>query len=71
MTPHKLTHVDINTETFPPQHGSSGETQMLQTAFSETVQDLIDLYLAKQDSIPAFLSSVTLQLLGSRTMCVD
>ncbi|XP_071106833.1 mitotic spindle assembly checkpoint protein MAD1-like [Haliotis cracherodii] len=52
-------------------HGSSGETQMLQTAFSETVQDLIDLYLAKQDSIPAFLSSVTLQLLGSRTMCVD
>ncbi|XP_067673796.1 mitotic spindle assembly checkpoint protein MAD1-like isoform X2 [Haliotis asinina] len=52
-------------------HSSSGETQMLQTTFSETVQDLIDLYLAKQDSIPAFLSSVTLQLFSCRTMCAD
>lgn len=50
------------------QQSSGGEIQLLGTQFSETLQDLIDLYLQRQDSIPAFLSSVTLDLFNKQTM---
>ncbi|XP_041363278.1 mitotic spindle assembly checkpoint protein MAD1-like isoform X2 [Gigantopelta aegis] len=50
------------------QQSPRGEIQMLQTDFSETVKDLIELYLSKQDCIPGFLSSVTLDLFGRQTM---
>lgn len=50
------------------QQSSGGEVQMLGTDFSNTLKDAIDLYLAKQDSIPAFLSSITLDLFSRQTM---
>ena len=41
---------------------------MLDTEFSRTVQDLIQMYLVQQDSIPAFLSGLTLELFSRQTM---
>ncbi|XP_060071718.1 mitotic spindle assembly checkpoint protein MAD1-like [Ylistrum balloti] len=52
------------------QQSSSGEVQMLGTDFSNTQEEAIELYLAKQDSIPAFLSSITLNLFSRQTMMV-
>uniref|UniRef100_F6TUT7 Mitotic spindle assembly checkpoint protein MAD1 n=2 Tax=Ornithorhynchus anatinus TaxID=9258 RepID=F6TUT7_ORNAN len=49
--------------------GSSGANmQLLETEFSRTVHELIDLHLLHQDSIPAFLSSVTLDLFSRQTV---
>uniref|UniRef100_A0A670JXJ9 Mitotic spindle assembly checkpoint protein MAD1 n=1 Tax=Podarcis muralis TaxID=64176 RepID=A0A670JXJ9_PODMU len=42
--------------------------QLLETEFSRTVQELIDLHLLQQDSIPAFLSAVTLDLFSRQTV---
>lgn len=42
--------------------------QLLETEFSQTVHDLIDLHLLQQDSIPAFLSAVTLELFSRQTV---
>ncbi|KAK6166145.1 hypothetical protein SNE40_022908 [Patella caerulea] len=50
------------------QQSSAGDIQLMDTEFSQTVQDLIDIYLVKQDSVPAFLSSVCLDLFGRQTM---
>ncbi|KAL5019316.1 hypothetical protein ScPMuIL_005038 [Solemya velum] len=50
------------------QQSSSGELQMLGTPFSEYVQELIDEYLEKMNSIPAFLSKVTLDLFARQTI---
>lgn len=50
------------------QQQSGGEINMLQTEFSRTVQELIEMYLVRQDSIPAFLSGLTLELLSRQTM---
>ncbi|XP_033747905.1 mitotic spindle assembly checkpoint protein MAD1-like [Pecten maximus] len=52
------------------QQSSSGEVQMLGTDFSNTLEEAIELYLAKQDSIPAFLSSITLNLFSRQTMMI-
>lgn len=41
---------------------------MLGTPFSEYVQELIDEYLEKMNSIPAFLSKVTLDLFARQTI---
>ncbi|XP_038619289.1 mitotic spindle assembly checkpoint protein MAD1 [Tachyglossus aculeatus] len=49
--------------------GSSGANmQLLETEFSRTVHELINLHLLHQDSIPAFLSSVTLDLFSRQTV---
>ncbi|XP_034525588.1 mitotic spindle assembly checkpoint protein MAD1 isoform X2 [Ailuropoda melanoleuca] len=49
--------------------GPSGtKMQLLETAFSHTVQELIELHLLRQDSIPAFLSALTLDLFSRQTV---
>ncbi|XP_024432563.2 mitotic spindle assembly checkpoint protein MAD1 isoform X3 [Desmodus rotundus] len=49
--------------------GPSGATmQLLETEFSRTVPELIELHLLRQDSIPAFLSALTLDLFGRQTL---
>lgn len=50
------------------KQNSSGDIEMLGTSFSSTVQDLMEMYLIRQDSIPAFLSSVTLELFSRQTI---
>lgn len=50
------------------KQNSSGAVEMLGTDFSSSLQGLIDMYLIRQDSIPAFLSSVTLELFSRQTM---
>ncbi|XP_043380493.1 mitotic spindle assembly checkpoint protein MAD1 isoform X2 [Chelonia mydas] len=46
---------------------SGGKMQLLETEFSLTIRELIDLHLLHQDSIPAFLSAVTLELFSRQT----
>uniref|UniRef100_A0A671FKX5 Mitotic spindle assembly checkpoint protein MAD1 n=1 Tax=Rhinolophus ferrumequinum TaxID=59479 RepID=A0A671FKX5_RHIFE len=49
--------------------GPSGTTmQLLETEFSRTVPELIELHLLRQDSIPAFLSALTLELFSRQTL---
>ncbi|VCX36590.1 unnamed protein product, partial [Gulo gulo] len=49
--------------------GPSGtEMQLLETAFSRSAQELIELHLLRQDSIPAFLSALTLDLFSRQTV---
>ncbi|XP_078521094.1 mitotic spindle assembly checkpoint protein MAD1 [Lissotriton helveticus] len=45
-----------------------GKMQLLETDFSLTVREFIDLHLHHQNSIPAFLSAVTLDLFSRQTM---
>ncbi|XP_037362607.1 mitotic spindle assembly checkpoint protein MAD1 [Talpa occidentalis] len=47
---------------------SSAKMQLLETEFSRTVQELIELHLLHQDSIPAFLSALTLDLFSRQTV---
>uniref|UniRef100_A0A673TAL7 Mitotic spindle assembly checkpoint protein MAD1 n=1 Tax=Suricata suricatta TaxID=37032 RepID=A0A673TAL7_SURSU len=47
---------------------SGSKMQLLETAFSGTVRDLIELHLLRQDSIPAFLSALTLDLFSRQTV---
>uniref|UniRef100_A0A8C0GMM0 Mitotic arrest deficient 1 like 1 n=1 Tax=Chelonoidis abingdonii TaxID=106734 RepID=A0A8C0GMM0_CHEAB len=58
-----------STSSFSPQASSSsgGKMQLLETEFSLTIRELIDLHLLHQDSIPAFLSAVTLELFSRQT----
>ncbi|XP_057551695.1 mitotic spindle assembly checkpoint protein MAD1 isoform X8 [Hippopotamus amphibius kiboko] len=49
--------------------GPSGtKMQLLETEFSRAVQGLIELHLLQQDSIPAFLSALTLDLFSRQTV---
>ncbi|KAM8763563.1 mitotic spindle assembly checkpoint protein MAD1 [Rhynchonycteris naso] len=49
--------------------GPSGSTmQLLETEFSRTVPELVALHLLQQDSIPAFLSALTLELFSRQTL---
>lgn len=53
----------------PQATGPSGTTmQLLETEFSRTVPELIELHLLRQDSIPAFLSALTLDLFSRQTL---
>ncbi|XP_023510887.1 mitotic spindle assembly checkpoint protein MAD1 isoform X4 [Equus przewalskii] len=47
---------------------SGSKMQLLETEFSRTVQELIELHLLRQDSIPAFLSALTLDLFSRQTV---
>nr|XP_023411678.1 mitotic spindle assembly checkpoint protein MAD1 isoform X1 [Loxodonta africana] len=47
---------------------SGAKMQLLETEFSRTVGELIELHLLRQDSIPAFLSSLTLDLFSRQTV---
>ncbi|EDO40015.1 predicted protein [Nematostella vectensis] len=52
------------------ESNSKGEMMMLQTDFSAQVADQIDTYLKKMNSIPAFLSAVTLDLFSRQTTTI-
>ena len=51
-------------------HVGSGEMQLLATAYSDTLADLIDAYLSQADSIPAFLASVSMDLFNKQTLAL-
>lgn len=53
---------------FKASRSAGAKMQLLETEFSQTVRELIDLHLLQQDSIPAFLSAVTLDLFSRQTM---
>ncbi|XP_060716774.1 mitotic spindle assembly checkpoint protein MAD1 [Tachysurus vachellii] len=46
----------------------SGEMQLLETDFSQTLTELVELHLFHQKSIPVFLSAVTLDLFSRQTV---
>ena len=50
------------------QQSPGGEVQFLATDFAETLQEHIETYISKRNSIPAFLSAVTLELFGRQTV---
>ncbi|KAM4698779.1 mitotic spindle assembly checkpoint protein MAD1 isoform 1-T1 [Rhinophrynus dorsalis] len=52
---------------FKSSSSSGGKMQLLETDFSLTLRDFIDLHLHHQNSIPAFLSAVTLDLFSRQT----
>nr|XP_033819016.1 mitotic spindle assembly checkpoint protein MAD1 [Geotrypetes seraphini]XP_033819017.1 mitotic spindle assembly checkpoint protein MAD1 [Geotrypetes seraphini]XP_033819018.1 mitotic spindle assembly checkpoint protein MAD1 [Geotrypetes seraphini] len=52
---------------FKASNSSGGKMQLLETSFSLTVRDFVDLHLHHQNSIPAFLSAVTLDLFSRQT----
>lgn len=47
---------------------AGAKMQLLETEFSRTVPELIELHLLRQDSIPAFLSALTLELFSRQTL---
>ncbi|KAJ8364050.1 hypothetical protein SKAU_G00128810 [Synaphobranchus kaupii] len=47
---------------------AGGNMQLLETDFSHTLRELVALHLFHQNSIPAFLSAVTLDLFSRQTM---
>uniref|UniRef100_A0A6Q2WRN3 Mitotic spindle assembly checkpoint protein MAD1 n=1 Tax=Esox lucius TaxID=8010 RepID=A0A6Q2WRN3_ESOLU len=47
--------------------GSGGNMQLMETDFSRTLGEMVDLHLHHQKSIPAFLSAVTLDLFSRQT----
>ncbi|KAM3826978.1 LOW QUALITY PROTEIN: mitotic spindle assembly checkpoint protein MAD1 [Vipera latastei] len=53
---------------FKTSRTSGAKMQLLENDFSQTIHDLIDLHLLQQDSIPAFLSAVTLELFSRQTV---
>ncbi|XP_075035660.1 mitotic spindle assembly checkpoint protein MAD1 isoform X4 [Mixophyes fleayi] len=53
---------------FKSSSPSGGKLQLLETNFSMTLHDFIDLHLHHQNSIPAFLSAVTLDLFSRQTI---
>uniref|UniRef100_A0A8C5LFI6 Mitotic spindle assembly checkpoint protein MAD1 n=1 Tax=Jaculus jaculus TaxID=51337 RepID=A0A8C5LFI6_JACJA len=46
---------------------SGSKMQLLETEFSRSVPELIELHLLRQDSIPAFLSALTIELFSRQT----
>ncbi|XP_031981903.1 mitotic spindle assembly checkpoint protein MAD1 isoform X1 [Corvus moneduloides] len=53
---------------FKASSSSGGKMQLLETEFSRTIGELIELHLLRQDSIPAFLSALTLDLFSRQTI---
>ncbi|KAJ8246110.1 hypothetical protein GJAV_G00263750 [Gymnothorax javanicus] len=47
---------------------AGGNMQLLETDFSRTLRELVELHLFHQNSIPAFLSAVTLDLFSRQTI---
>lgn len=68
QAPHLLTRAPC----FPPTLQATGpagaKMQLLETEFSGAVRELIELHLLRQDSIPAFLSALTLDLFSRQTV---
>ncbi|XP_009080626.1 PREDICTED: mitotic spindle assembly checkpoint protein MAD1 [Acanthisitta chloris] len=53
---------------FKTSSTSGGKMQLLETEFSRTIGELIELHLLRQDSIPAFLSALTLDLFSRQSI---
>uniref|UniRef100_A0A8C3USL7 Mitotic spindle assembly checkpoint protein MAD1 n=1 Tax=Catharus ustulatus TaxID=91951 RepID=A0A8C3USL7_CATUS len=53
---------------FKASSSSGGKMQLLETEFSRAIPELIELHLLRQDSIPAFLSALTLDLFSRQTI---
>lgn len=47
--------------------GSNGSMQLMETEFSKTLGEMVDLHLRHQKSIPAFLSALTIDLYSRQT----
>lgn len=52
------------------QSSSKGEMMLLATEFSSQLADQIETYLTRYNSIPAFLSSITLELFNRETQTI-
>lgn len=50
------------------QLNEKGVIHLLETDFSHTLKDSMELYLQQQNSIPVFLSSVTMDLFSKQTI---
>ncbi|XP_022249610.1 mitotic spindle assembly checkpoint protein MAD1-like isoform X2 [Limulus polyphemus] len=50
---------------------ANGRLKLLETEYSSQLQELIDTYLKGHNSIPAFLSSLTLELFSQQTYFLD
>lgn len=61
-------YAESSTDALLFQTTPNGEMQLLQNEFSSTLTDYIESFLQQQHSIPAFLSSVTLDLFSRQTM---
>lgn len=48
--------------------GTNGVMQLMETEFSKTLGEMVDLHLHHQKSIPAFLSALTLDLFSRQTV---
>ncbi|XP_005145325.2 mitotic spindle assembly checkpoint protein MAD1 isoform X1 [Melopsittacus undulatus] len=53
---------------FKASSSSGRKMQLLENEFSRTIRELIELHLLQQDSIPAFLSALTLDLFSRQTI---
>ena len=42
--------------------------EMKETLFSARLSDLVETYLRKHNSVPAFLAALTLELVGNHTL---
>jgi len=52
------------------ESSSKGEMMLLATDFSSQLADQIETYLSRYNSIPAFLSSITLELFNRQTQTI-
>ncbi|XP_070540190.1 mitotic spindle assembly checkpoint protein MAD1-like [Ptychodera flava] len=52
------------------QSTDAGSFQLLETTFSSTLNEMIQQHLIRFDSIPSFLSSLTLELFSRQTMVI-
>ncbi|KAF5300922.1 hypothetical protein FQR65_LT09085 [Abscondita terminalis] len=50
------------------QVNSEGALNLLESEFTTTLEDMVDLHLRHQKSIPVFLSAITMDLFNNRTM---
>ncbi|XP_031327824.1 mitotic spindle assembly checkpoint protein MAD1 isoform X2 [Photinus pyralis] len=50
------------------QLNAEGALNLLENEFSMTLEDMVDLHLRHQKSIPVFLSAITMDLFNNRTM---
>nr|XP_057947621.1 mitotic spindle assembly checkpoint protein MAD1 [Doryrhamphus excisus]XP_057947622.1 mitotic spindle assembly checkpoint protein MAD1 [Doryrhamphus excisus]XP_057947624.1 mitotic spindle assembly checkpoint protein MAD1 [Doryrhamphus excisus] len=47
--------------------GPTGNMQLMETTFSKSLDEMVNLHLHHQNSIPVFISAVTLELFGRQT----
>lgn len=50
------------------QLNQDGALNLLENEFSSTLEDMVDLHLRHQKSIPVFLSAITMNLFNNRTI---